>query len=481
MKIKKILNEDKKLITEDENKPEDLTLNDINPSAASVDTIADALAGSVEEVTGTEPASDAAVAQTAQEVKEIAQETDSGTVVMEPEVAAPKEEIDSDNYVGCENKLTRVLDKALATAQKSIRWGHTPDANVLVIGLPGSGKTSIVYDWAKGKVNVFYISAKDPNLESALYGMPARNMADPTSNQITHLRTTFLDALDRPNSVLFLDEINRGKDSNRAALLDLINKHSIVDPDYPDGNRTFPNLLFTISVMNPAGKFGGDVNAKPLSTAEASRYKYILRNMDSDPETSLDYVTKYWTKKIQKLDSADPYFWSDAIDMYKCLSLSEYILQHKDFAFDTEEDDDELNMGAGKFKQLNSRALTTGLYGISDPNEFLDWVRDESSFLQKDVDMLVKIVREYIQQGHAPSDAECKLAIAQIRNDNTPAETQPETQTTSDSAEITSDTSATAEIDQEDDEDLFSNDAGGTGAPTPASVTADIDNMMNGW
>ena len=484
MKIKKILTENlKELLTEDVDEPE-VTLDEINPNQASTSAIADAIQGSVEEITGDDTVADNVAAATAQEVKDVAQETGAGQVALDP-TALPAN-IDEDEFVGCENILTKTLDKALRSARTAQKLKVRPDANVLVIGLPGSGKTSIVYDWAKTNgINIFYVSCKDPQLESALYGLTARDMKDPTSNKVTHLSTDFLDGLDRPNSVLFLDEINRGKDSNRSALLDLINKHTIVDPNFPTGNRKFGNLLFTISVMNPAGSFGGDTSAKPLFTAEASRYKYILSGMNSDPATSMDFITKYSKKKIKELDENDPDFWEIAIAWYKNFVLESYILSHRDFAFDTEDDDEELNAGGGKFKQLNSRALLTGLQFITDPNEALDWIRDTSGFLEKDKDMLVGILRDYISSNAEPSEAECREAISQIRNGKVPAAPAETSEVPPAAPSNAGEQTTGNEEELEDDEDLFGDiataSANQTGAPTPASVSQDINDMLNGW
>jgi signal recognition particle GTPase len=144
MKIKKILTENlKELLTEDVDEPE-VTLDEINPNQASTSTIADAIQGSVEEITGDDTVADNVAAATAQEVKDVAQETGAGQVALDP-TALPAN-IDEDEFVGCENILTKTLDKALRSARTAQKLKVRPDANVLVIGLPGSGKTSIVYD-----------------------------------------------------------------------------------------------------------------------------------------------------------------------------------------------------------------------------------------------------------------------------------------------------------------------------------------------
>jgi hypothetical protein len=173
------------------------------------------------------------------------------------------------------------------------------------------------------------------------------------------------------------------------------------------------------------------------------------------------------------------------ISWYKNFVLESYILSHRDFAFDTEDDDEELNAGGGKFKQLNSRALLTGLQFITDPNEALDWIRDTSGFLEKDKDMLVGILRDYISSNAEPSEAECREAISQIRNGRVPAAPAETSEVSPEAPSNAGEQTTGNEEELEDDEDLFGDiataSANQAGAPTPASVSQDINDMLNGW
>lgn len=55
-------------------------------------------------------------------------------------------DLDTDTSLGVENKITRVLDACLEAAQRFKAEGSKEVANILICGLPGSGKTASVYD-----------------------------------------------------------------------------------------------------------------------------------------------------------------------------------------------------------------------------------------------------------------------------------------------------------------------------------------------
>ena len=106
-----------------------------------------------------------------------------------------------------------------------------------------------------------------------------------------------LDSLDRPNSIVFLDEYTRQKDDQiRGSVLTLINEHYIAGKD--DGKRYFPNFLFTIAVENP--KSAGDNGVAHTNQAERTRFDTTLDHIDSDVPTTLDYLNKNWMKKINE-------------------------------------------------------------------------------------------------------------------------------------------------------------------------------------
>lgn len=300
--------------------------------------------------------------------------------------------------IGVENRLTKILDLALKQACWFKSKKSKERANVLICGLPGSGKTAIVYDWAaraktpKGEpVHIEYLNMKNNDLEAYINGYPIhRNVEKPEDDpdwdprydaiQIGQAYTTSLNGLDLPNSILFLDEYNRQvNDSIRASVLTLINEGYVSGKGKKrangtrDSRRFFPNLLFTIAVMNP--HLATDLGAAELNDAEKSRFLHKIKKSDSDPRITKDYLKKKKTKEImQQLAQG-----SDADLKQIEASLREYdlgttIIDDPEFCYDGRQpgniplDDDSLQLllkqlQKGDYKMFNQRSLTAALEG----------------------------------------------------------------------------------------------------------------------
>lgn len=116
---------------------------DIDPKDSTAE-IADAITDQVEIATGGEKTvTDSNAQVTAQEVKKVGAELDAGAAV----VSTDDSEVSEDNgYLNIDNKVTKILDDAYANAKKNKRRGLKSGSNVLIIGLPGSGKTASVED-----------------------------------------------------------------------------------------------------------------------------------------------------------------------------------------------------------------------------------------------------------------------------------------------------------------------------------------------
>ena len=137
MKIKK-LNENINLREAAEDQ-----IPDIDPKDSTTE-IANAVADQVEIATGGEKTvTDVNAKATAQEIKEVGNELDAGAAIIATDDSKTSEDND---YLNIDNKITKVLDRALANAKKNKRRGLKSGSNVLVVGLPGSGKTASVED-----------------------------------------------------------------------------------------------------------------------------------------------------------------------------------------------------------------------------------------------------------------------------------------------------------------------------------------------
>ena len=101
----------------------------------SADEIADEIVDHVETHTeGDLTLSDSAADTIAAEIKEVAADAGFDTATVDPGGDI--------EYLGVENIITKTLDMALAGALKDKRRGGKFGHNVLIVGLPGSGKTA---------------------------------------------------------------------------------------------------------------------------------------------------------------------------------------------------------------------------------------------------------------------------------------------------------------------------------------------------
>lgn len=325
--------------------------------------------------------------ETAQDLQQAADDLNTDTVVIEP-----TEEAIDDNIV-IESELTSTLDDCLATARKDVRLQRVSHANILISGLPGSGKTAGVKAWAKDRgLNLFELNAKDPDIEVAINGLNVRDMQDGIKNEVTKAYSRVLAPLDRENSVLFLDEYNRQtNDQLRGSLLQLINEKKIVGED--NGIHVFKNLLFTIAAINPACQ--EDQGAARLNSAEISRFNGgYLEKYDSDPETTKRFIMAQYPKIIKRLNKQDPDYKTDFENFLRIIDLGLFICNHEDFEYDSEEKLSPLYLQ--QKKMLNQRALIEMLENC-DGNvlRVKSYIEKRSGFLDDTKQMLLDILEEY--------------------------------------------------------------------------------------
>ena len=272
-------------------------------------------------------------------------------------------------------KLTDLLDELLErnletfyTNVELMEEGRLPDknfVNLLVIGVGGTGKTSIIEQWAhKNNLNLVTKAASIMD-EADLNGLPVAALGDKSGSRIP---TNEFDSLDEPDSVLFLDEFNRGRATVRGTLLKLIQGHTLPDPQKKGSVKFLTNLLFTIAAVNPA-----DPNyniADPLDDAELSRFIIYVQG-GADKYEYLDWITQTLKKRGELLAKIknDPRMKSSAERLQankNRLDLITYLVKDKRFRFDDEEDINQLHSKAidDTLPQmlLSFRTLTQALY-----------------------------------------------------------------------------------------------------------------------
>ena len=132
--------------------------------------------------------------------------------------------------VESQNQVDKVLDRSLKIAKRKQRSGDTGDfPNILLVSDAGFGKTDMVRQWAKKNgINLVQKNLGTMGPE-AFGGIVARDADDP--RYATRLGTNeMIKALEKPNSVLFLDEYNRSKTEVRGAVLTLVQNHMVWEP-----------------------------------------------------------------------------------------------------------------------------------------------------------------------------------------------------------------------------------------------------------
>ena len=220
------------------------------------------------------------------------------------------------NIKDLEGRLNHMLRKNIAQLKK----GHKQQIlNLLVVGPAGVGKSGIISDWAK-QAGINLVTITGAQLTNDLVqGVPFRvenytddyeglkkqveehpddkEAAERLKNCKKELHTKlitidFFKKLDKPNSVLFIDELNRSNDNVRAAVLDLIQSHNIPDSNQDTNSYFSENYLFTVAAINPADSTHR--GAKPLDLAMLTRFSKF------DWKPSVSVTRKYLEKGFKE-------------------------------------------------------------------------------------------------------------------------------------------------------------------------------------
>lgn len=266
------------------------------------------------------------------------------------EINAAAVQLDDAEIVGeiTRGDIEEACDDALKAglrAQRTLKKGGDPEfPALLLVGEAGTGKTSRVKDWAKKKGINCIVKLTSTMDDTDLGGAVT---ADKNHEVAVRLASTEFDGLDEPNSILFLDEYNRGSGGVRQTLLNVINDHWIPDVRQPGSRRYFPNLLFVVCAMNPDTE--GYNTGDSLDRAERSRLYRV--DVKADPRAARGFFKRKFEFDIKNADDEE-----EAREAEGRLKLSQTLLTHPSFKFDDAESTME-SEEVGNGQILNSRTL----------------------------------------------------------------------------------------------------------------------------
>jgi hypothetical protein len=193
--------------------------------------------------------------------------------------------------------------------------------------------------------------------------------------------------------------------------------------------------------------------------------------LDSTPETTIEFLNKYYGKKIRSLKPEDEYYREDLEGYLRALDIGMFVMTHPEFHYDGEEQLIDLDLK--QETMLNQRSFVEGLNeSDGDIDAFKTWVQYSSDFLEPNVEMLLSILKGYIK----PSFEElCKghgidPALGTIK---APAST----------TKPTKEPDAVEGTDIEDDDDFFvkSDMAGKVRAKQPYEIEAAVTAAIKDW
>lgn len=255
----------------------------------------------------------------------------------------------------------------------------------MLIGPGGVGKSTRTRAWAnRHGVNLVEINAKNLDVTD-MGGIVVRDADSP--NTATKLASTVFDALDTPNSVLFLDEYNRAPTDIRGTLLELVQSHVIDDNRTKTKKRKLKGFLFTIGAINPPN---GAYNTTALDNAERSRFR--LANIQGSPEDTLNYFLKFFKNQEQE-DLKD----GDNINAARSeirLRIAKCLLTNPKFHFSTPEEEQAAVAQDSKDNVTNPRSLMNLLANIKGVRRPKD-VKDLDGAMDKAIEELLQKWPQY--------------------------------------------------------------------------------------
>lgn len=357
------------------------------------------------------------------------------------------------------------------------------------------------------------LNATDPKIESAINGIPLRDMSVEDSTALTYAY-----AVDDRNlglllnekhpelegkCVLFVDELNRQKTEQlRRPFMSLFNEKTNAN-----GSLDFTkNLLFCVVAINPFGNDFHDKGVSELNAAEKDRFDNQEYNFDSNINDALQFWTWFRSKELLDLGIISPGSaastnhggWvgptkeldeddlTHAKRVIKAAALALYILNNvqksnESEVFTTRRDTDKAYR-SGDFRYTTSRGLFDGIFNStfgddkSPVKKFLNWVDRRSHYTPEKVQMFHDILDSYVM--------DVKGLFAAYNLDKTPKEIKAELDGTGTATpKAATATADNADDDIEDDDVMFgADDIDGVSKANADDLSKDdVDSIMSSW
>lgn len=309
-------------------------------------------------------------------------------------VDASDEDDDEHNYIF--KALDRALKRALLIQGKQLKRQYP---NIMLHGEGGLGKTAMVSQWA-ARNNINLVNKKASTMDETDLG-GAMSPSTDRKGIAQRLTTDDFDSLDKPRSVLFLDEYNRARPEVRTPLMELVNNHIIPDNREASGFRFLPNFLFTVAAVNP------DTNNHryeviPLDSAEMTRFSHI------DVVPILKSFKSHLAKELKsELDAIgdDEEFADLVLETKGKMKLAETILNSDEFRFDdTQQRDEDWDTPGYNKIPLDYRSFEQAIMNSDGTKEGLLAVWKQNSNNLR-YDMIEDILENYVDVDDKANDA----------------------------------------------------------------------------
>lgn len=264
------------------------------------------------------------------------------------------------------NDITDALDKSLQIALDALDTGRETAgtaANILLVGGAGTGKSSIVRQWAKHR-NINLIAKNASSFDKADMGGGVAAEVDDSGkrlNSMTRLTNKEFDSLMQPGSVLFLDELNRADPEVVGSLLTLILDHQVPDNYSEGGMKHLNGFLFTVAAINPADD-DAYAGTTEFDNALLDRFRQIpvFADVPQYKRHLLDELNQnleIYKKKAEKNPSR---YNKKVVETMGKIGLAEKILSSPHFDFDSITDEQEAHATRrdGKESILQNKILS---------------------------------------------------------------------------------------------------------------------------